>query len=159
MNRPSEGPRSIRGTHGGGGGPLLPDMSNSSNEHWRPHSASFSEGQIRSRTPIEATNAAAKSNWPRNISGSFTSLNNMETSECDNNFQPVNTLLRSNSNNSSNHSPGPVDLLVTNLDQSLDPQDLKTLLLSIFQEHSMVCNYKVLSFICPYVSILFVLGC
>lgn len=49
-------------------------------EQWRPHSASFSEGQRRSRTPkdICTTN---KQTWYRNVSGSFTSLNTLENED------------------------------------------------------------------------------
>lgn len=37
-----------------------------------------------------------------------------------------------------NHSPGLVDLVVNNLDQTINHDDLKNFLLSLFQEHAMV---------------------
>lgn len=50
-------------------------------------------------------------------------------------------IVRSNSlSNSSTSSSGPVELLVTNLDQTLDPQLMKKLLLSMFKEHVMVVS-------------------
>lgn len=42
--------------------------------------------------------------------------------------------------NSVSNSSSPVELIVTNIDQTLDPQDLKRTLLSMFKEHVMVAG-------------------
>lgn len=42
------------------------------------------------------------------------------------------------------NSSAPVELLVTNLDQTVEPQELKSMLLSMFQEHVMVCTEVIL---------------
>lgn len=43
--------------------------------------------------------------------------------------------------NSSNGTFTPIELQVTNLDQNIDPKDMKRILSSIFMEHVMVIQF------------------
>ncbi|XP_015588590.1 meiosis regulator and mRNA stability factor 1 isoform X2 [Cephus cinctus] len=63
-----------------------------------------------------------------------------ENEEVEKFFNPINNR---NGNNAANGSYTPIELQVTNLDQNIDPKEMKRILSSIFMEHVMVLHVSV----------------
>lgn len=64
----------------------------------------------------------------------------VDVKESDRFFNPINN---SQSRQHSQGSTGPVELQVTNLDQSMDPKEMKRMLLAVFREHVSVLHVSV----------------
>lgn len=85
------------------------------------------------RTPSPFESAAAASSGVLRISPYRHS--DTESEEVENFFSPINN---KNSCVSTNNTYVPIELQVTNLDQNIDPKDMKRILSAIFMEHIMV---------------------
>lgn len=104
--------------------------------------SSSSTSNRKCRTPSPYMLSGMKLSVPPSIV--TTSQQSNSHSDSENMFNPISSgLLTSTSGggvSSGNNSNGPVELLVSNLDQSIDSIEMKKLLMNAFQEHVMVLH-------------------
>ncbi|XP_034936191.1 meiosis regulator and mRNA stability factor 1 isoform X2 [Chelonus insularis] len=95
------------------------------------------------RTPSPYSNSSMQSNMPQpTCTSPYQSSVIDEDSEKF--FNPINIRCPTNFNSNSNNSLGvPVELQVTNLDQNLDPKEMRRILYAIFMEHVMVHHISI----------------
>lgn len=171
ISRTNDGHRRIRGTHGSFGQhsefssqrpswpapPIHNGNHNTFSQSFKRQSPlpMFSQSQIRDmshwngqhQNPLRTARASSPydMNSVHSMSQQMTRMSpyhhsDAENEEVENFFNPINSR---NGMNSSNGTFTPIELQVTNLDQNIDPKDMKRILSSIFMEHVMVLHVSV----------------